>query len=100
MATIIGETEMKHWITRTLRVVAFALATGIAFMGAGNVFGISAIQSAAFGAVGAVLGLVATLLFTYASKAQVPDEDFNQAINKAIESVQSDTPKKGSKDSK
>lgn len=91
---------MKHWITRSLRVLAFALATGIAFMGAGNVFGISAIQSAAFGAVGAVLGLVATLLFTYASKAQVPDEDFNQAINKAIESVQSDTPKKGSKDSK
>ena len=91
---------MKHWITRALRVLAFALATGIAFMGAGNVFGISAIQSAAFGAVGAVLGLVATLLFTYASKAQVPDEDFNQAINKAIESVQSDTPKKGSKDSK
>lgn len=69
-------------------------------MGAGNVFGISAIQSAAFGAVGAVLGLIATLLFTYASKANVPDEDFNQAINKAIESVQSDTPKKGSKDSK
>jgi hypothetical protein len=91
---------MKHWITRSLRVLAFALATGIAFMGAGNVFGISAIQSAAFGAVGAVLGLVATLLFTYASKANVPDEDFNQAINKAIESVQSDTPKKGSKDSK
>jgi len=91
---------MKHWITRGLRVLAFALATGIAFMGAGNVFGISAVQSAAFGAVGAVLGLVATLLFTYASKANVPDEDFNQAINKAIESVQSDTPKKGSKDSK
>lgn len=91
---------MKHWITRGLRVLAFALATGIAFMGAGNVFGISAVQSAAFGAVGAVLGLVATLLFTYASKANVPDEDFNNAINKAIESVQSDTPKKGSKDSK
>lgn len=91
---------MKHWISRSLRVLAFALATGIAFMGAGNVFGISAVQSAAFGAVGAVLGLVATLLFTYASKAQVPDDDFNQAINKAIESVQSDTPKKGSKESK
>jgi hypothetical protein len=90
---------MKFWITRTLRVLAFALATGIAFMGAGNVFGISALQSAAFGAVGAVLGLVATLLFTYAGKAQVPDEDFNAAINKAIESVQSDTAKKDSKKS-
>lgn len=81
---------MKYWLTRTLRIVAFALATGIAFMGAGNVFGISAIQSAAFGAVGAVLGLLATLLFTYAGKASVPDEDFNNAINKAIESVASE----------
>jgi len=81
---------MKYWITRTLRILAFALATGIAFMGAGNVFGISAIQSAAFGAVGAVLGLLATLLFTYAGKASVPDEDFNNAINKAIESVASE----------
>lgn len=87
---------MKYWITRTLRIGAFALATGIAFMGAGNVFGISAIQSAAFGAVGAVLGLLATLLFTYAGKASVPDEDFNQAINKAIESVSSETKKKKS----
>ena len=81
---------MRYWITRTLRILAFALATGIAFMGAGNVFGISAVQSAAFGAVGAVLGLLATLLFTYAGKASVPDEDFNNAINKAIESVASE----------
>jgi hypothetical protein len=87
---------MKYWITRSLRIGAFALATGIAFMGAGNVFGISAVQSAAFGAVGAVLGLLATLLFTYAGKASVPDEDFNQAINKAIESVSSETKKKKS----
>ena len=88
---------MKYWISRGLRVAAFALATGIAFMGAGNVFGISAIQSAAFGAVGAVLGLMATLLFTYAGKASVPDEDFNKAINQAIESVNSDTENKKSK---
>jgi len=87
---------MKYWITRTLRIVAFAVATGIAFMGAGNVFNISAVESAAFGAVGAVLGLLATLLFTYAGKASVPDEDFNSAINKAIESVSSDTKKKKS----
>lgn len=96
MATKDWTKVMKYWITRTLRIVAFALATGIAFMGAGNVFGISAIQSAAFGAVGAVLGLLATLLFTYAGKASVPDEDFNQAINKAIESVSSETKKKKS----
>ncbi len=87
---------MKYWITRTLRIVAFAVATGIAFMGAGNVFGISAVESAAFGAVGAVLGLLATLLFTYAGKASVPDEDFDSAINKAIESVSSEAKKKKS----
>jgi hypothetical protein len=87
---------MKYWITRTLRIVAFAVATGIAFMGAGNVFGISAVQSAAFGAVGAVLGLLATLLFTYAGKASVPDDDFDSAINKAIESVSSEAKKKKS----
>lgn len=96
MATTDWKEIMKYWITRTLRVVAFALATGIAFMGAGNVFGISAIESAAFGAVGAVLGLLATLLFTYAGKASVPDEDFNTAINKAIESVSSEAKKKKS----
>ncbi len=90
MATSNRKEIMKYWITRTLRVAAFALATGIAFMGAGNVFGISAIQSAAFGAVGAVLGLLATLLFTYAGKASVPDADFDKAINQAIESVASD----------
>lgn len=96
MATRIGE-EMKYWISRSLRVAAFALATGIAFMGAGNVFGISAVESAAFGAVGAVLGLLATLLFTYAGKAQVKDEDFDSAINQAIESVASDIKDKKSK---
>lgn len=96
MATSVRK-KMKYWISRALRVGAFALATGIAFMGAGNVFGISAIQSAAFGAVGAVLGLLATLLFTYAGKASVPDEDFNKAINQAIESVASDTKDKKSK---
>ena len=84
---------MKYYLKRTLRVLAFATATGIAFMGAGNLFGINALQSAGFGAAGAVLGLVGALLFTYASKGIVPDQDFNDAINKAIESVQSDTDK-------
>jgi hypothetical protein len=96
MATTDRKKIMKFWITRTLRIVAFALATGIAFMGAGNVFGISAVQSAAFGAVGAVLGLLATLLFTYAGKASVPNEDFDNAINKAIESVSSESKNKKS----
>jgi hypothetical protein len=35
------------------------------------------------------------VLFTYAGKGEVPDEDFNQSINSAIETVSSKTkPKK------
>ncbi len=37
-------------------------------------------------------------IVTRAGKASVPDEDFNSAINQAIQSVQSDT-KKGNKKS-
>lgn len=74
---------------RLARVSAFAAAAGIMFMGAGNVLGIEAGQSAAFGAAGAVLGLIAVLLFTYASKGTVPDKDFDSAINTAIQQVQS-----------
>lgn len=83
----------KH-IKRALRITAFALATGLAFMGAGNVWGIDALTSALFGATGAVIGLVAALLFLYAGKGEVPDEEFDSAINSSIESVRSQTEKK------
>ena len=81
-------------IRRFLRVLAFAGGAGIAFMGAGNVWGYSALSSALFGATGAVLGLVMALLFTYAVKDEVPDEDFDNAINSAIEQVESKAAKK------
>lgn len=81
-------------VKRGLRVVAFGLGTGIMFMGAGNVWGFDALESAGFGATGAVLGLIAVLAFTYASKGNVPEKDFDRAIDDAIEHVNSKTSKK------
>ena len=81
-------------IRRALRVAAFALGAGIAFMGAGNVLGIGAVTSAIFGATGAVLGLVGALSFTYALKDEVPDADFDATISSAIEQVESKAAKK------
>ena len=63
-------------------------------MGAGNIWGFEALQSAGFGATGAVLGLIAVLAFTYAGKGNVPEKDFDNAINEAIETVNSKTKKK------
>lgn len=80
---------------RGLRVAAFALGAGIAFLGAGSLQNMPPLQSAVFGATGAILGLAMAILFTYAGKGEVPDEDFNQSINSAIETVSSKTkPKK------
>ena len=85
---------MNKNIKRALRVSAFGLGTGIMFMGAGNIWGFEALQSAGFGATGAVLGLIAVLAFTYAGKGNVPEKDFDNAINEAIETVNSKTKKK------
>ena len=81
-------------VKRLTRVVAFALGAGIAFLGAGSLQGLQPLQSAVFGATGAVLGLAMAILFTYAGKGEVPDEDFNTSINSAIETVNSKTKKK------
>ena len=79
---------------RLLRVGAFALGAGIAFLGAGSIQGLQPLESAQFGATGAVLGLAMALLFTYAGKGQLPEEDFDSSINSAIETVNSKTKKK------
>ena len=79
---------------RVYRAAAFALGAGIAFLGAGNIYGLDAVESALFGATGAILGLVMALAFIYAGKAEVSDSDFNDSINSAIESVNSKTAKK------
>ena len=80
-------------IKRVLRVGAFALGAGIAFLGAGSLQGLQPLESAQFGATGAVLGLAMALLFTYAGKGNVPDDDFDNSINSAIETVNSKTKK-------
>lgn len=81
------------YLKRVLRIAAFALGAGIAGLGAGSVLGMSAIQSAAFGALLAVVGLVGALSFIFSVKGQVPDEDFDNAINAAVETVRSKTNK-------
>ena len=80
-------------VKRVLRVAAFAVGAGIAFLGAGSIQGLQPLESAQFGATGAVLGLLMAILFTYAGKGQVPDDDFNNSINSAIETVNSKTKK-------
>ena len=82
---------------RFKRIAAFALGAGIAFLGAGAVYNMPPLQSALFGATGSVLGLVMALAFTYARKGEVPDADFNQAINASIDAVASKAKDKDSK---
>lgn len=83
----------RRSVVNVLRVLAFAGGAGIAFLGAGNLMHIDALTSAMFGASGAVLGLVGALLFLYAGKGDVPQSDFDSAINSAIEQVRSQTSK-------
>lgn len=81
------------FVKRLLRILAFAVGAGIAGLGAGSVLGMSALQSAVFGALLAVVGLVGALSFVFSVKGQVPDEDFDNAINSAVETVRSKTSK-------
>jgi hypothetical protein len=83
---------MKLWRRipkRYKRIAAFAIGAGIAFLGAGNVYGYSAIESALFGATGSILGLIMALAFNYAGKGEIPEKDFDAAISDAINSVAS-----------
>jgi len=93
---------MKLWRRipkRYKRIGAFALGAGIAFMGAGSLYGYTALDSAAFGATGAILGLLMALSFNYAGKGEVSDQDFDGAMNDAIQSVNSKTKKDDAKKS-
>lgn len=85
---------------RVYRAAAFTLGTGIAFLGAGSIQGYSALESARFGATGALLGLIGALAFIYASKAEITDMDYDKTINSAIESVSSKTGEKEQKTTK
>ena len=81
----------RKFARRLARFFAFSIAAGLSFMGAGNVLGVSALQSAALGATGAVIGLSVALLFTFAAKDGLSDADFTTAIKQAIEQVKSET---------
>jgi len=85
---------IKRIPKRWKRAAAFLLGAGIAFMGAGAIYGYAAIESAIFGATGAALGLIMSLSFTYAGKGEVPDTDYDAAMSDAINSVSSQTKKK------
>jgi hypothetical protein len=80
-------------LKRLVRVLAFALGAGIAGLGAGAVLGFSAVQSAMFGSLAAVIGLVGALSFVFAIKGEVPEDDFNNAINSAVETVRAKSEK-------
>jgi hypothetical protein len=69
------------------------LGAGIAFLGAGNIYGYSAFESALFGATGSILGLLMALAFNYAGKGEIQDKDFDSALSDAINSVASKTRK-------
>jgi len=87
---------MKLWRRipkRAKRVVAFMVGAGIAFLGAGNLYGYSALESAAFGATGSILGLAMALSFNYAGKGEIDDKAFDAAMSDAISSVSSKTKK-------
>jgi hypothetical protein len=82
---------MKKQLKRVWRIVSFTLGTGLLGIGAGSVWGLGAVESAGLGATLALLGLTAALLLTHAAKGVVTDQDFDTAINAAIETVKSGT---------
>lgn len=80
-------------VRRVLRIGAFTLGTGLAFLGAGNIWDLGPIVSAGIGATGALIALTASLFFIFAVDDGVSDEKFDNAINSAVESVRSKTDK-------
>lgn len=79
----------KRLIKRTKRIIAFGIGTSIFGLGAGAVLNMSVINSALFGAILSILGLLGVLSFIYAVKGDVPEEDFDAAIYSAVQQVQS-----------
>jgi predicted lysophospholipase L1 biosynthesis ABC-type transport system permease subunit len=83
----------KKFVKRMLRVVAFTAAAGLSFTGAGNWLGFAALESAVFGAIGSLTGLVIGLLFNFALDGVLSDDEFDANIRQAVETVQSKTKK-------
>lgn len=85
---------MKKYLTRAWRIASFTLGAGLAGLGAGNIFGVGILESLGFGATLALLGLIGALSFTHAGKGKISEQDFDTAINSAIETVKSGTDNK------
>jgi hypothetical protein len=85
---------MNKYIKRALRILAFGLGAGIVFVTAGALGGMSPLHAGLVGALGAVLVVVVSLSFEFASRGEVTDDAFNEAINTGIQKVKSDTEKK------
>jgi hypothetical protein len=83
----------KQVVKRTLRIGAFTVAAGLSFTGAGNWLGFAAVESAVFGAVGSLTGLIVGLLFNYALDGMLSDEEFDANMKQAVDTVQSKTKK-------
>jgi hypothetical protein len=82
---------MKKTLKRAWRIFSFTLGAGLAGLGAGNLWELNIIQSIGMGATVALIALVIALSFTHAGKGKVSEEDFDAAINSAIETVKSST---------
>lgn len=83
----------KKLVKRTLRILAFTAAAGLSFTGAGSWLGFAAFESAVFGAIGSLTGLVIGLLFNYALDGVLDDAEFDANMKQAVETVQSKTKK-------
>lgn len=76
-------------VKRAKRLAALMIGVGIVAPGAGNWLGMNALTSAIFGGIMTGTGIIAALSLIYASKGEVPDADFDKAINDQIEQVRS-----------
>lgn len=83
----------KKVVKRALRVAAFTVAAGLSFTGAGNWLGFAALESAVFGAIGSLTGLVVGLLFNFALDGVLSDDEFDANMKQAVDTVQSKTKK-------
>jgi hypothetical protein len=85
---------MKKYLKRAARVAAFGLGAGIVFVTAGAIGGMSPLNAGFVGALGAILVVVVAISFEFASKGEVSDDAFNEAIQTGIQKVKADTDKK------
>lgn len=83
----------KQAVKRTTRILAFTIAAGLSFTGAGSWLGFAAFESAVFGAIGSLTGLIIGLLFNYALDGFLDDAEFDANMKQAVDTVQSKTKK-------